>query len=175
MRSAAPADLVLLDARILTVDDAFRTAAALAVRDGRFAAVGSNEEVRRHIGPTTRVIEGRGRTVVPGFIDTHVHALDVASAEATQPFLNLRSIREVQDWLRVEAPRRPSGHVDLDAADVSDAAARAPVSDAPGAGRRRAGSSGRRRLRVRLRPEHGGAPRGGHHAGFTPIPPAAPS
>ena len=95
--------------RILTVDDAFRTAAALAVRDGRFVAVGSNDEVRRHIGPATRVIEGRGRTVVPGFIDTHVHALDVASAEATQPFVNLRSIAELQDWLRTEAPRRPQG------------------------------------------------------------------
>ena len=104
-----PADLVLLDARILTVDDAFGTAAALAVRGGRFVAVGSNEEVRRHVGPTTRVIAGRGRTVVPGFIDTHVHALDVASAEATQPFVNLRSIGELQDWLRAEAPRRPPG------------------------------------------------------------------
>jgi len=104
-----PADLVLVDARILTVDDAFRTATAVAVRDGRFVAVGSNEEVRRHVGPATRVIDGRGRTVVPGFIDTHVHALDVASAEATQPFVNLRSIEEVQDWLRREAPRRPQG------------------------------------------------------------------
>jgi predicted amidohydrolase YtcJ len=104
-----PADLVLLDAQILTVDEGFRTAAALAVRDGRFAAVGSNDEVRRHIGPTTRVIEGRGRTVVPGFIDTHVHAVDVASAEARQPFRNLRSVKEVQDWLRLEAGKRPKG------------------------------------------------------------------
>lgn len=105
----APADLVLLDARILTVDERFGTAAALAVRDGRFVAVGSNEEMRRHVGPTTRVIEGRGRTVVPGFIDTHVHALDVAGAEATQPFVNVRSIGQLQAWLRTEAPRRPQG------------------------------------------------------------------
>ena len=104
-----PADLVLVDARILTVDKAFTTATALAVRDGRFVAVGSNEEVRRHVGPNTRVIEGRGRTVVPGFIDSHVHALDVASGEAAQPFVNLRSIKEVQDWLRAEAPKRPAG------------------------------------------------------------------
>ena len=89
-QGAPPADLVLLDARILTVDAAFRTAAALAVRDGRFVAVGSNNDVRRHIGSTTQVIDGRGRTVVPGFIDTPVHALDVARAEDTQPFVNLR-------------------------------------------------------------------------------------
>ena len=161
-----PADLVLLDARILTVDSAFRTATALAVRDGRFAAVGSNAEVRRHVGPNTRVIEGRGRTVVPGFIDTHVHALDVANGEATQPFVNLRSIKDVQDWLRAEAPRRGPGTLDLDAADVSDAAARAQVSDTAGAGRRCARSSCRGRLRVCLLAEHGGAPGGGNHARF---------
>ena len=111
-QQSTPADLVLHNARILTVDSGFRTAAALAVRDGRFVAVGTNEEVRTHVGSATRVIDGRGRTVVPGFIDTHVHALDVASAEATQPFVNLRSIKELQDWVRTEARRRgPAGWI----------------------------------------------------------------
>jgi hypothetical protein len=105
--AALPADLVLLDGRVLTVDDRFSVATALAVREGRFIAVGSNEDVRVHIGSTTRVIDGRGRTVVPGLIDTHVHALGVAAAEATQPFRNLRSIGELQDWIRSEAQRRP--------------------------------------------------------------------
>jgi predicted amidohydrolase YtcJ len=109
LQAQPPADLVLVDARILTVDKAFSTATALAVRDGRFVAVGSNEEVRRLVGPNTRVIQGRGRTVVPGFIDSHVHALDVAGAEATQPFVNFQSVTQVQDWLRAEAPRRPPG------------------------------------------------------------------
>src|SRR4030088_594296 len=84
-RHAAPsADLVVLDAKILTVDDRFSEARALAVRDGRFIAVGSNADVRVHTGSKTRVIEGHGRTVIPGLIDTHVHALDVAAAEAAQ-------------------------------------------------------------------------------------------
>ena len=103
----APADLVLLDARIVTVDQRFGTAAALAVREGRFVAVGSNEEIRRHIGAGTRVIQGSGRTVLPGIIDTHVHALDVAAGEAVQPFQNLSSVPELQDWIRREAARRP--------------------------------------------------------------------
>jgi predicted amidohydrolase YtcJ len=94
------ADLVLLEGAILTVDDRFRTARALAVRDGRFLAVGSIENIRRHIGSTTEVIDGRGRTVVPGFIDTHVHALDVAAAEANQPFQNVQSIDALQTWIR---------------------------------------------------------------------------
>jgi predicted amidohydrolase YtcJ len=107
--AARPADLVLLDGRVLTVDDQFRTVTALAIRDGRFVAVGSNEDVRPHVGNATRVIDGRGRTVIPGVVDTHVHALDVAAAEATQPFRNLRSIAELQDWIRREVERRGRG------------------------------------------------------------------
>jgi predicted amidohydrolase YtcJ len=103
----SPADLVLLDGRIFTVDQRFSTASALAVREGRFVAVGANDEIRRHIGAGTRVIQGRGRTIVPGIIDTHVHALDVAAAEVVQPFRNLSSVPELQDWIRKEAARRP--------------------------------------------------------------------
>ena len=104
--AASPADLVLLDGRIITVDQRFSTASALAVRDGRFVAVGSNDDIRRHIGSGTRVIEGRGRTIVPGIIDTHVHALDVAAGETVQPFRNLSSVADVQEWIRKEAARR---------------------------------------------------------------------
>lgn len=108
-QTAAPADLVLLNAKILTVDARFTEARALAVRNGRFVAIGSNEDVRAHIGSATRVIEGRGRTVIPGLIDTHVHALGVAAAEAVQPYRNLRSVAEMQEWIRDEARRQPPG------------------------------------------------------------------
>ena len=105
--AAQPADLVVLNAKILTVDERFREAQALAVRDGRFVAVGSTDEVRARIGGATRVIDGGGRTVIPGLIDSHVHALGVAAAEASQPFQNLRSIGELQDWIRATARRVP--------------------------------------------------------------------
>ena len=45
--------------------------------------------------------------MIPGLIDTHVHALGVAAAEAEQPFRSLTSIAELQDWIRNEARRRP--------------------------------------------------------------------
>jgi predicted amidohydrolase YtcJ len=108
-RQIAPADLVLLNAKILTVDDTFTEARALAVRGGRFVAIGSNEDVRAHIGSATRVIEGRGRTVIPGIIDTHVHALGVAEGEVAQPYINLRSVAEMQQWIREQARRQPPG------------------------------------------------------------------
>jgi predicted amidohydrolase YtcJ len=103
----APADLVLLNGHVVTVDQGFTTASALAVRGGRFVAVGTTDAIRAHVGPKTQVIDARGRTVIPGFIDTHVHALDVAAAEATQPFRNLRAIDDLLGWIRHETSTRP--------------------------------------------------------------------
>jgi len=73
MTTDRPADLVILGARIATMDPARSWASALAVRDGRIVAVGADAAIRTLAGPRTRVIEGRGRTVVPGFGDAHVH------------------------------------------------------------------------------------------------------
>ena len=76
MATDAAADLVLVGGPIHTVDAARSTARALAVRDGRIVAVTPDERAARaHIGPRTRVIELRGRAVVPGFGDAHMHPI----------------------------------------------------------------------------------------------------
>ncbi len=71
--SDAP-DLIVTGARVWTVDPARPRAEAFAVRAGRFVAVGSSEAVRALAGPGTQVMDGRGLTAVPGFIDAHNHA-----------------------------------------------------------------------------------------------------
>lgn len=68
-----PADLAFTGGRIATMDAARSWASALAVRDGRIVAVGPDDAVRPYLGPRTRHIELRGRTVTPGFQDAHVH------------------------------------------------------------------------------------------------------
>ena len=68
------ADLVLRGGKIVTVDGAFSIKEAVAIWDGRFVAVGSDGEIRDYIGPHTRVIELGGKTVIPGLIDSHIHA-----------------------------------------------------------------------------------------------------
>jgi predicted amidohydrolase YtcJ len=70
---ASPAQLVLIHGTILTVDPADSTAEALAIRDGKIAAIGTSEEVLRLAGPATRRIDLNGRTATPGLIDSHAH------------------------------------------------------------------------------------------------------
>jgi predicted amidohydrolase YtcJ len=67
------ADLVLLGGAVETMGAARRRAAAVAVSRGRIVAVGSAAELSEHVGPSTRVIELAGRTVLPGFQDAHLH------------------------------------------------------------------------------------------------------
>ena len=74
-QSADRADLIFSNGKIVTVDERFTIAQAIAVRGDRIVAVGSNQEVARLSGPATKTIDLRGRTVVPGLIDNHLHLL----------------------------------------------------------------------------------------------------
>jgi predicted amidohydrolase YtcJ len=98
-----PADLVVTNARVITVDSRFSIAQAVAIRDGAFAAVGANADIKKWVGPRTKSLDARGRTLVPGLIESHVHAVGVARAEVSQAFVQLGSIQEVQDWVRASA------------------------------------------------------------------------
>jgi predicted amidohydrolase YtcJ len=68
-----PADLVLHGGNVVTVDAAGRVGQAVAIGDGRIVAVGSDRDVRPFVGPATDVVDLRGRSVLPGFGDAHVH------------------------------------------------------------------------------------------------------
>lgn len=103
------ADVVVVNGRVITVDGRSTIAGAVAIHNGRFVVVGTGDDVRPRTGPGTRVIDARGRTVIPGLIDSHVHALGVAAAEQTLPFRNLTSIAALLAWIRQMAATRPAG------------------------------------------------------------------
>ena len=69
----APPDVVLTNGKIVTVNDQFAIAQAVAIRGDRIVAVGTTQNIARLAGPNTRRIDLRGRTVVPGLIDNHAH------------------------------------------------------------------------------------------------------
>jgi predicted amidohydrolase YtcJ len=69
------ADLILINAKIATQDASRSMASAAAIKDGRFVAVGSDKDVMAHKGPKTQVIDAKGRTVIPGLNDSHLHLI----------------------------------------------------------------------------------------------------
>ena len=77
LRAQAPApDVILSNGKIITVDNRFSIAQAVAVRGDRIVAVGSNQDVTRLAGPNTRRIDLQGKAVVPGMIDNHAHIME---------------------------------------------------------------------------------------------------
>jgi len=107
---AQPPDLVLLDGKIVTVDAGSSLREAIAIRDGKILRVGSTAEIRRLAAPETRVVELRGRTVIPGLIDSHLHAVRAALSFSTEVnWIGARSLREALGRISAAAARRPPG------------------------------------------------------------------
>jgi hypothetical protein len=100
----APPDLILSNGKIVTVDDRFTIAQAVAIRGGRVLAVGSNQEIGQLAGTNTRRIDLRGRTVIPGLIDNHMHLLRAASTWTRElRFEGVESRKKAIELLRARA------------------------------------------------------------------------
>lgn len=106
-------DLIVVNARVHTVDPALPRAEGFAVNAGRFVAVGSASEMRSIAGKRTRIIDARGMTVVPGFIDTHNHAGGTTllyEVLVGNPFeVEFVSIASIIEGLRARARVTPPG------------------------------------------------------------------
>ncbi|MEM2098277.1 MAG: amidohydrolase [Candidatus Bathyarchaeia archaeon] len=105
----AKADLVLINANIITLNPSQPSATAIAVKRGRIIKVGSNEEIGKLIGKKTTVIWLRGKTVIPGLIDTHIHLVDFAKVLSWIDLENTKSIFEMQQCLSEHVKKTPSG------------------------------------------------------------------
>jgi len=106
----AEADLILYNARIITADGKFSIREAVAIQGNRFAGVGTSKEIlARFRGPRTVVIDLAGRTVLPGLMDEHVHALESGLSEFRGPLPPFDSIAAIQDYIRARARVTPKG------------------------------------------------------------------
>jgi hypothetical protein len=102
-------DLIVVNGNVLTQDDAFPAAEAFAIKDGRFVAVGSNDDVRNLAAAGTEVLDAAGSTVVPGFIDAHSHPSSAGLNALKNVDTNLGSIARMQEALRTRAAETPPG------------------------------------------------------------------
>ena len=101
-------DLALVNGRVHTIDDSIPQAEAFAVKNGRFIAVGSSDDIRNIVGPGTEVIDAEGMTVTAGFIDTHCHPSGVNELYGVDT--NLTTVAEIQAALQAKAADTPPGY-----------------------------------------------------------------
>jgi len=107
---AQDADTVLINGKILTADAQFSAQQALAVRDGKITAVGSTAQIRKLAGAKSRVIDLGGRTVIPGLIDSHMHAIRAASFFATESnWAGVPTLAQALDRIRESAKTKRPG------------------------------------------------------------------
>jgi predicted amidohydrolase YtcJ len=105
---AVSADLALTGGNILTINQSQPCAEAVAVKDDRIVKVGTNAEVSQLVGENTKVIRLNGKTVVPGFIDTHIHLADFGRLLNWIDLSNADSITEMQNLLRMRVEKSPN-------------------------------------------------------------------
>ncbi|XUJ32700.1 amidohydrolase [Bradyrhizobium japonicum] len=109
---AQKADLIVTNAKIVTLDPASTIAQALAVRDGKIVAVGGNDAMEGLIGPATRRVDAGGRTIIPGLIDSHIHAVRAGLTYATEVnWIGAKTIGEAMERLRQAAKARPASWI----------------------------------------------------------------
>ena len=103
------ATLVLLNGKVWTVNPAQPRAEAVACVGNRIAAVGSNDEIRKWIGPATQTIDLAGKLVLPGFNDSHVHFFDGGQNLAGVQLRTTKSEAELRDRIAAFAAKLPAG------------------------------------------------------------------
>lgn len=107
----AHADLVVTNASVLTMDEGNPRAEAIAVKDGRIAAVGSAADIEALTGPGTRVIDARGASVAPGFIESHIHLFLGAAELVHLQLFGVKGFERLKEKIEAYAAARPADRV----------------------------------------------------------------
>jgi predicted amidohydrolase YtcJ len=109
MANSRPADLIIHNGNILTVDSVFSRAEALAIREDKISAVGKNREILEFAGPETRSLDAKGRTILPGLYDSHVHSFRAAASEFGAAAPSVNSLAEAYQYIREKAASQGAG------------------------------------------------------------------
>jgi len=103
------ADLILINGKVITMNPSQPIAQAVAINAGRVVAVGSDTEIKQRIGKTTKIVDLRGKPLVPGFTDSHVHMADFGLSLSRINFRGVTSIKIMQKLLQDKVNKSPKG------------------------------------------------------------------
>jgi len=103
------ADLVLQNGKIFTVDDSNPLVESVAVKAGKILSLGSNNRIKKLIGPKTLVLDAKGKFVQPGFIDAHCHFVDGGKSLVSLTFRGVNSIEKVREMIAAKIKEISAG------------------------------------------------------------------
>jgi predicted amidohydrolase YtcJ len=103
------ADLALINGKVLTMNPAQPVAEAVAIKNNRIVKVGTNAEIRKHVGKDTKIVRLTGKTVIPGLIDTHIHVANFGRLLAWLDLTNTNSIEEMKTNIKKRVEKTPKG------------------------------------------------------------------
>lgn len=92
-----PAQLAIINAKILICDSAMTRASAIAIVDGRIAAIGERAEIESHVSKSTQIVDAAGMTVTPGFVDSHLHLIGLGQS------LQMLDLSQANSWEKIES------------------------------------------------------------------------
>lgn len=103
------ADTILFNGKIIAVDHDFSIFEAVAIKDGKILDAGSNENIQNLSGDHTTTLDLKGKVVIPGIIEGHVHPIPASQSELFQEIPDLHTIEEVLAWIYYEAQKKQEG------------------------------------------------------------------
>jgi predicted amidohydrolase YtcJ len=106
---AGTPDLILYNGKVITLDQKSSIAQAVAVKDGKITAVGSNEEIKKLAGKETHLIDVQGKTVVPGLNDAHLHPEMAMTSELSDKIPDLHTLADLYNWIQSETVVKKNG------------------------------------------------------------------
>ena len=108
-QTPAVADMILVNGKVVTLDPKVPAAEAVAVKNGRILAVGTSAAIRKYAGPATQVLDVKGKLVVPGLIDAHLHFASGGRSLASLTFRGVSSVEKVQEMVAARIKELPPG------------------------------------------------------------------
>ncbi|MEM2957030.1 MAG: amidohydrolase [Candidatus Jordarchaeaceae archaeon] len=109
LKNSKQTDLCLANGNFITLDPDKPRAEAVAIRDGKIIGVGTNEEMKSLLGDKVKIVDLKGKTVLPGFTDCHIHLLGFGAMLNMLDLRGVKSIEEIKEKLRKEAQRKSKG------------------------------------------------------------------
>jgi predicted amidohydrolase YtcJ len=107
--SKQPADMILINGKVVTVDHLFTIAEAVAVSSGKILATGTSKKIGRMAGPETKIIDLKGKTVIPGIIDSHLHPESASTSELEEEIPDIHTIKELLTWIKEQTVKKEKG------------------------------------------------------------------